>query len=206
MKKTALATLAFALMLGVNSCSQKETSETTENTTSTDSIVERPRADQGESFAPTTNIRYIDLDKISQEYNLAKDFHETMIRNESDLQLYHQNKSNEIQKLANQIDEKARNNGYLSQQSYEADLRKLQQLQANAEQGMAQKQKEYQQQLEEQTYNIQLNLQNFLVEYNKEHHYDAILYHSAGAYFNPALDITDEVVAGLNKIYNQYHD
>lgn len=203
MKKFAFAAIAVALTLGVSSCGDKKSTDSTPS--SSDSITERTPVDPGEGFAPTTNIRYIDLNKISQEYHLAKDFQDLLIRNESDIQTYHRNKSAEIQKLASQIEEKGRNNGYLSQQSYEADMRKLQQMQADAEAGLSRKQQEYQQQLEEQTYNIQQNIQNFLVEYNKEHHYDAILYQSSGAYFNPDLDITDEVVEGLNKIYNQYH-
>ena len=45
------------------------------------------------------------------------------------------------------------------------------------------------------------SINNFIAEYVKTHSYDAILYHAAGVYFNPALDITDEVVEGLNARY-----
>ena len=33
--------------------------------------------------------------------------------------------------------------------------------------------------------------------------YDMILYKAAGVYFNPELDITDEVIKGLNARYNK---
>jgi Skp family chaperone for outer membrane proteins len=42
---------------------------------------------------------------------------------------------------------------------------------------------------------------NYVEEYNKTRGYDAILLREAGVYFNPALDITDEIVAGLNARY-----
>jgi Skp family chaperone for outer membrane proteins len=42
---------------------------------------------------------------------------------------------------------------------------------------------------------------NYVEEYNKSYGYDAIMLREAGVYFNPALEITDEIVAGLNKRY-----
>ena len=46
-------------------------------------------------------------------------------------------------------------------------------------------------------------IDNSLIEYNKTKKYDAILDRAAGLYFNPALDITDEVVKALNEAYNK---
>ena len=52
---------------------------------------------------------------------------------------------------------------------------------------------------------MQLNdsIEAFIKEYNKTRGYDAILYKAVGVYFNPALDITDEVIKGLNARYNK---
>ena len=47
------------------------------------------------------------------------------------------------------------------------------------------------------------SINNFIAEYVKTHAYDAILYRAAGVYFNPALDITKEVVEGLNARYKK---
>lgn len=205
MKKTALAALAiaFCAVVGATSCS-KNNNDKEQTAELTDSVA--PRVDPGEGFAPTTNIRYIDRQRLMQEYNLGKDLQEVIVRNESELQHYHQTRLAEIQKFAQSMEEKYRNNGYLSQISMEQDQQKLQKMQADAEAGMAKKQQAYQQQVEELTYNINVNVQKFLVDYNKEHHFDAILYQDAGAYFNPDLDITTEIIEGLNKVYNQYHE
>ena len=48
-----------------------------------------------------------------------------------------------------------------------------------------------------------ISCKSSVTDYNKIKGYDAILFKSAGAYFNPALDITDEVVKGLNDRYNK---
>lgn len=208
MKKIVFAALAVAVVFGMSSCGDKKATDKANESENADSVAVTPAVttDFGEGFTPTINVRYLDQTRFMQEYNLAKDLHDLIVKNESDLQQYQQNRMAEIQKFATEVETKYRNGGYLSQTSLEADQKKLQQMQANAEAGFAKKQQEYQQQVEQQTYNIQVNLQNFLIEYNKEHHYDAILYQSAGAYFNPSLDITDEIVEGLNKIYNQYHE
>lgn len=206
MKKTAFAALAIALTMGMAACSDKTESTSESTATAADSIQKPEAVDPGEGFTPTTNIRYIDQARLMDEYNLGKDLQEIVVHNESDIQRYYNSKQAEIQKLASEMETKYRNGGYLSEQSLKIDQQKLQKLQEEAEAGMNQKQQLYRQQVEELTYNINTNVQKFLVEYNKEHHYDAILYMSAGAYFNPELDITTEVIEGLNKIYNKYHE
>ena len=50
---------------------------------------------------------------------------------------------------------------------------------------------------------LQDSLNNFIADYVKTHNYDAILFKNAGAYFNPALDITKEVIDGLNARYKK---
>jgi outer membrane protein len=47
------------------------------------------------------------------------------------------------------------------------------------------------------------SIKAFIAEYNKTRGYDAILIKNATLYINPALDITDEVVEGLNARYNK---
>ena len=52
---------------------------------------------------------------------------------------------------------------------------------------------------------LQLNdsIENYIKEYNKTKGYDAILFKAAGVYFNPALDITNDIISGLNARYNK---
>ena len=47
------------------------------------------------------------------------------------------------------------------------------------------------------------SLNNFLAEYNKTRHYDAILLYAPGELFNPALDITNDIIEGLNAKYKK---
>ena len=47
------------------------------------------------------------------------------------------------------------------------------------------------------------SIQAFIKDYNKTRGYDAILYKNATLYINPDLDITSEVLEGLNARYNK---
>ena len=68
---------------------------------------------------------------------------------------------------------------------------------------MANLQRTSHQEMAQQQIELNDSLESFLKEYNKEKGYDAILFKAAGAYFNPALDITKEVTAGLYARYNK---
>ena len=149
------------------------------------------------------NIRYIDLDSINANYNLVKDFNEINLRALNKLESAQRTKQQELQKRATEIENKARNNGYISQSTYEADLQRFQQQQREAEVYLGRLQEQAQQDAYDQSVALQDSLNNFIAEYIKTHPYDAILYKAAGAYFNPELDITKEVVEGLNARYKK---
>lgn len=135
-------------------------------------------------------------------YHLAKDVQEFTIRTYSDLEQAQRTEANKIQKEGQRIEDKARSNGYLSQSTYEADVQGFNKMQADAQNALAARQRKAEQDLLVQNQMLNDSIQNFIADYNKSHHYDAILFKAAGVYFNPALDITKEVVEGLNSRYN----
>lgn len=186
--------LAMASLLA--SCANTQSSSTP------DAVATTPAATQ-----PTTlNIRFIDSDSIGAHYNLAKDFQEVSIREYSKLENAQQSKAAAIQKLAAQIEEKARNNGYLSEASYNADMTKLSRMQQEAQTSIAAMQRKSEQELMELQQALTDSINSFIADYNATKGYDAILYKAAGVYFNPALDITKEVIEGLNARYNKISD
>ena len=75
-------------------------------------------------------------------------------------------------------------------------------MQADAQNALAARQRKAEQDLLVQNQQLNDSIQSFIKDYNSSHHYDAILFKAAGVYFNPALDITKEVVEGLNGRYN----
>lgn len=193
MKKIACAVFSAVFALVSVSCggNQETSQKNSENNTKDSTIVGQ------------LNIRYVDMDTISVRYNLAKDISESMLRSESKLQSAYASKKAEIERFASSIEQKARSNGYLTQESYNADMQKLSKMQSDAEAYMATLQRNATQEAAQQTAQLQDSVLNFINEYNKTHNYDAILYKAAGIYFNPSLDITNEIVEGLNARYNK---
>lgn len=194
MKKTAFAAKTLVALLAAGmmfSCADS----TKEESTVAEVVAE-------ESAQPASlNIRYVDLDSVMRAYTLSKEVNEQGRKLMLDYQRMENQKRNEIQNLGASIEQKRNNNGYLSQESFDADVNSFNRKQTEAANILGAHQEKINKQLAE--YDRQLNdsVTNFIEAYNATRHYDAILYRTAGLYFNPALDITDEIIAGLNARY-----
>lgn len=191
LKLAGAALMAFAAVM-MSSCGNQAANQAV-----------APATDQ----QPTAlNIRYIDLDSITANYNLVKDYNEINIKTMSRLDNAQRAKQAELQKRANEIQNKLKNNGYISEATYNADMQKFQQQQRDAEIYLGNLQQQAQQDALDQSQALNDSLNNYIEIYMKSHNYDAILLRAAGVYFNPALDITKEIVDGLNQRYIRAED
>lgn len=95
------------------------------------------------------------------------------------------------------------NNGYLSEASYKQDEQTMANMQNEAQKNMATLQSNLEQASMQAQKTVNDSIEAFIKEYNKTRGYDAILFKAATLYINPALDITNEVVEGLNARYNK---
>lgn len=188
------------LALGAVACSG---SDKTDNAGNADSTAIASNAKSAEAFDIKTNIRYIDMDSIMANYNLAQEIQSQATVAMQELQAKQRQKESELATLGNTIQQRAQNNGYLTRENYEADMRSFEAKQNQAQNYLMQENQKVQQALAVRDRELQDSIHNFLVDYNADHHYDAILLRAAGIYFNPALDITKEVIEGLNKRYQQ---
>lgn len=199
MKKLAftLGTAAVALTLaGCSGSDEKKEQATAQDASQTAKV-------EGEKFAPTTNIRYYNMDSVMANYDLVKTYNETNLRATRELENAMQSRQSELQRLASNIQQKVQSNGYLSEASYNADMQDLNRKQQQAESYLGNLQARAQQEALRQQEEFLDSINNFLVYYNADKHYDAILLYSPGQYFNPALDITADVISGLNARYKK---
>lgn len=195
MKKTSFAAKSLIALLaaGMISCAGNT------NETATTSM---PQSSNGsESAAPALSIRYVDIDSVMATYTLSKELDEQGRKLMLDYQRMENQKTNELQNLAAQIEQKRNNNGYLSQESFDADVQNVQRKQNEASKILGAHQEKIQNQIAEFNRQLSDSIQNFIKDYNATRHYDAILYRASGLYFNPALDITGEIIEGLNARY-----
>ncbi len=156
--------------------------------------------------APVANLpnyRYVDIDTILSRYFLAKDYNEEMLRMQNNMEAQLKRHENSIQSQANAMQKKMQNNGYLSEASLKQDQEKIANLQNNAQRDAANLQNNFQAAAMKAQQAVNDSIEAFIKEYNAKHGYDAILFKNATLYINPALDITDEVVEGLNARYNK---
>ncbi|MDE5773243.1 MAG: OmpH family outer membrane protein [Muribaculaceae bacterium] len=193
MKKSIFSVLMCAAALALlGACSQKEADQ----------------KDNKAAKAPTAstkvlpNYRYVDIDTILDKYNLSKDYNEEMMRMQDQIESEAKRHESNIKSFANTMQHKMESNQY-NEQNYTADQTKMQQMQANAQSSLEKMQTNSAKAAMDAQKVIQDSLNNFIEDYNAKHHYDAILYKAATMYIDPALDITDEVVEGLNARYNK---
>lgn len=195
MKKTAFAakTLAVLIAAGMISCAGSETKDAATASTAP--------ADSENAQSAGINIRYVDIDSVMAAYTLSKELNEQGRKLMLDYQRMENQKRNEIQSLGASIEQKRNNNGYLSQESFDADVNSLNRKQNEAANILGAHQEKINKQLAEFDRQLNDSVRGFIEDYNSTRHYDAILYRASGLYFNPALDITDEIIAGLNARY-----
>lgn len=149
------------------------------------------------------NYRYVDLDTVLSKYNLAKDYNEEMLRMQTNMESEVKRHENSIQSFASSMQKKLQNNGYLSEESYKADQDKINNMQANAQRSVASLQSNFENAAMAAQKTVNDSIEAFIKQYNAKKGYDAILFKAATLYINPKLDITAEVVEGLNARYNK---
>ena len=118
MKKTSFAAKSLIVLIaaGMISCAQGDNKE---------NVADGAQASTADAPAPALSIRYVDIDSVMATYTLSKELDEQGRKLMLDYQRMENQKQNELQNLAAQIEQKRNNNGYLSQESFDADVNNL---------------------------------------------------------------------------------
>lgn len=202
MKRYLCALMALTLMagaaVGTSSCSKEKGKKP---------VVSAKTAQTKKKKVPKDtvglpNYRYIDEEQLLKEYNLSKDFQEEILRMQQNIETTQRQRASAIQNFANQIQQKGQANQY-TEATYQADMAKLQQMQQAAEAEIGKMQMNATNQAAQLQKTINDSITNYVERYNQAKGYDAILMKAATLYINPNMDITDEIVEGLNRSYNK---
>lgn len=196
MKRNILAisniALALALAIGTVACQSDNDKKA------------KPAAKANTAAAAALpNYRYVDHDTILARYNLAKDYNEEMLRLQTNLENTARQKDNAIRQFESTVNQKMQNNGYLSEASLKQDQQKYVSMQNAAQNELAKMQNNMQNVAIEAQKTVNDSIDAFIKDYNATHGYDAIFFKAATIYIDPRLDITDEVIEGLNARYNK---
>ena len=150
------------------------------------------------------DIVYVRLDTLMMQYDMYSDlqsaFEAKAQTADSDLNKKARKLESDMKNFENQIQK-----GLLTRSAAEQQSNSLQQRQANLQNEAAQKQQELAEESQVLLNQVMYAIQSYLEEYNKEHNFAAILTTTAATNVvivgAPALDITQEIVEGLNAEY-----
>lgn len=196
MKKNLLSILSLGLLL-IMSIACSETKQETKTTPA-----QKQAGTEKSTAAELPNYRYVDIDTVLAKYNLAIDYSEEMLRLQNNMESEAKRHESSIKSFANTMQSKYQNNQY-TEATYKADEKKMQQMQSSAASSLDKLQRSATDAAVAGEKVVQDSIKNFIKVYNDTHHYEAIFLKAATLYIDPQLDITDEVVEGLNARYNK---
>ena len=191
-KKNIFGTLALAAMttLAFTACNKQNSQA--EN-----------KSESNTKAAPTSmKIAYVEVDSIMSQYKFCKDYSLILQKKGQNIQSTLASKQQALQAAAANFQQKVQQNAYTREQA-EAIQAGLQKQSADL-QGLNQRlSNEFQVATEKYNAALRDSPRHFLNEYNKDKKYSLILSKAGDnlLYADKAFDITNDVVAGLNKAY-----
>ena len=161
---------------------------------------------QADTVAAAGSIVFFNIDKVVENYDMANDLRSVVETKVSGIQAEIDRRGNKLQKDANDFQNKM-DKGLLTTSVANAQYQKLQQQQNEYQQYVVRKQQEMQEEQQVMLNQIMNAIAEFVQAYNVDKQYALILTTSGDILPAPvvtgsaALDITDEILAGLNAEY-----
>lgn len=205
MRKLAIIASAAAVALAAfTGCSNNAADSAAKANGGNDSVSVTTNTElSGEHDTPmAAYIRYVDTQKILSSYTLAVEVAKADSTAQIKLAAYQNELAAGLQTRQQKIQDKLERNGYLSEQSYKADVAALQKAQEDAENKFAQRQYDYAADIMAKRQQLNDSVKSVVTYISVKYNLDAIIDKTAGLYFNPALDITEEVLDELNSRYS----
>ena len=148
-------------------------------------------------------IAYIDVDSLLANYAFYQDLSEEMMRKEENYRLALTEEYKKLQSDVEAHQKKITNGVYSSVDRAQSEENRL----AKRQQAIQEKSDKYTQELlaerDANSQKISETVDNFVKEYNKTHGYNLIITKASLLYADEALNITAEILDGLNAAYNQ---
>lgn len=197
MKKIIIAVSALALLLSapaLTACGDNGKSDK-------DSVTNVRK--EASAHTATTNIAFVNMDTVYSQYTLAKELNAESQKYADDHQRWANGQQQSLQSSLNKLQQKVQA-GQMTQAAAEDEynqiMRRGQALDAEGQKRAT----ATQELIAGNAKRVQDSIHNYLVDFNAENKFDAIIstdVTSPVLIYNPALDITAQVVKGLNARY-----
>ena len=193
MKKSNIAFLAVAasvLMLSFTQCNNP--SSTPQEATSSDSCRHAG-----------LNVAYVDVDTLLTSYELWVSLNEDMINKRENITAQLNKEAAALQKEMEQFQSKVDNNAFVSRERAESEYNRIMKKQQDLQAKQERLTNEFAAESAKNDQIIRDSINSFLKVYNADHRYTLILSRIGDniLYADEAMNITQEVVDGLNARY-----
>lgn len=184
--------MALALVLMFTQCADNKSNGSTNNA---------PAAVSGPA---NMKIAYVEIDSLLTKYRFWNDLNEMMIKKEENIRTTLNEKAKDLDSEMREFQRKLENNGFASRERAEQENLRISQKQRDLQQ--LQEKLSHELQAENQKNSLQLrdSINSFLKIYNKDKGYSLIISNTGFdnlLYADPAFNITNEIVEGLNARY-----
>lgn len=192
LKSVSSFVLSAVAVLGFSQCVQQTTTAVPQEQT--------PVAVSG------LKIAYIDVDSLLANYAFYQDLAEEIMRKEENYRLALTEEANKWQKEVEEHQRKLKNAVYSSAERAQSEENRL----TKKQQAIQEKGDQYTQELlterDANSQKISETVDNFVKEYNKTHGFNLIISKGSLLFADEALNITAEILDGLNAAYNNQAD
>ena len=149
-------------------------------------------------------IAYVEIDSLLTKYNFWNDLSEQMLKKEENIRTTLNEKGKKLEAEAREFDRKIQNNGFVSRERAEQEQARLMKLQQELQELQQKLTNELAAENQKNSLELRDSINSFLKVYNQTKGYDLIISNTAFdnlLYGNPAYNITNEIVEGLNARY-----
>lgn len=184
--------MALALVLMFTQCADNKSNGSTNNAPAT------------VSGPANMKIAYVEIDSLLTKYRFWNDLNEMMIKKEENIRTTLNEKARELDSEMREFQRKLENNGFASRERAEQENLRISQKQRDLQQLQEKLSNELQSENQKNSLQLRDSINSFLKIYNKDKGYSLIISNTGFdnlLYADPAFNITNEIVEGLNARY-----
>lgn len=184
--------MALALVLMFTQCVDNKSNGSTNNA---------PAAVSGPA---NMKIAYVEIDSLLTKYRFWNDLNEMMIKKEENIRTTLNEKAKDLDSEMREFQRKLENNGFASRERAEQENLRISQKQRDLQQLQEKLSNELQAENQKNSLQLRDSINSFLKIYNKDKGYSLIISNTGFdnlLYADPAFNITNEIVEGLNARY-----
>ena len=151
-------------------------------------------------------VAFVEIDPLLSKYNFCIDLNEAMVKKSENVRLQLNQKAQDLQKQQQEFQTKYQNNAFLSAERAQQEYNRINKLSEDLQTLSDKLQSELQAESDKNNLQLSDSIKNFLKEYNKTKGFTLIISNTGMdnlLYADEALNITQEVLDGLNARYSK---